>query len=30
VASVLSFYFRDEVLPYYGGGIAESAPGQSE
>lgn len=22
VASVLSFYFRDEVLPYYGGGIA--------
>lgn len=22
VASVLSFYFRDEVLPYYGGGVA--------
>ena len=22
VASVLSFYFRDEVLPYYGGGTA--------
>jgi FemAB-related protein (PEP-CTERM system-associated) len=22
IASVLSFYFRDEVLPYYGGGIA--------
>jgi FemAB-related protein (PEP-CTERM system-associated) len=24
VASVLSFYFRDQVLPYYGGGTAES------
>lgn len=24
VSSVLSFYFRDEVLPYYGGGIARS------
>ncbi len=24
VASVLSFYFRDEVLPYYGGGLAEA------
>ncbi len=24
VASVLSFYFRDEVLPYYGGGVAEA------
>jgi FemAB-related protein (PEP-CTERM system-associated) len=24
VASVLSFYFRDEVLPYYGGGAAEA------
>jgi FemAB-related protein (PEP-CTERM system-associated) len=24
VASVLSFYFRDEVLPYYGGGPAEA------
>lgn len=24
VASVLSFYFRDEVLPYYGGSIAEA------
>jgi FemAB-related protein (PEP-CTERM system-associated) len=24
VASVLNFYFRDEVLPYYGGGIAEA------
>ena len=24
VASVLSFYFRDEVLPYYGGGIADA------
>lgn len=22
IASVLSFYFRDEVLPYYGGGVA--------
>ncbi len=22
VASVMSFYFRDEVLPYYGGGVA--------
>ena len=24
VASVLSFFFRDEVLPYYGGGTAEA------
>ena len=24
VSSVMSFYFRDEVLPYYGGGTAES------
>ena len=24
VSSVLSFYFRDEVLPYYGGGVAEA------
>ncbi|MCS6947554.1 MAG: FemAB family PEP-CTERM system-associated protein, partial [Steroidobacteraceae bacterium] len=24
VASVLSFYFRDEVLPYYGGGTAQA------
>jgi FemAB-related protein (PEP-CTERM system-associated) len=24
VASVLSFYFRDEVLPYYGGGTSEA------
>jgi FemAB-related protein (PEP-CTERM system-associated) len=24
VASVMSFYFRDEVLPYYGGGPAEA------
>jgi FemAB-related protein (PEP-CTERM system-associated) len=24
VASVLNFYFRDEVLPYYGGGTAEA------
>lgn len=24
VSSVLSFYFRDEVLPYYGGGSAEA------
>lgn len=24
VASVMSFYFRDEVLPYYGGSIAEA------
>jgi FemAB-related protein (PEP-CTERM system-associated) len=24
VASVMNFYFRDEVLPYYGGGIAEA------
>jgi FemAB-related protein (PEP-CTERM system-associated) len=24
MASVMSFYFRDEVLPYYGGGIAEA------
>ena len=26
VASVLSFYFRDEVLPYYGGGSAAARP----
>lgn len=26
VASVLSFYFRDEVLPYYGGGGADARP----
>jgi len=24
IASVLNFYFREEVLPYYGGGIAEA------
>lgn len=24
IASVMSFYFRDEVLPYYGGGMAEA------
>ncbi len=24
VASVMSFYFRDEVLPYYGGGTGEA------
>ncbi len=24
VASVMNFYFRDEVLPYYGGGIADA------
>ncbi|MBF0379401.1 MAG: FemAB family PEP-CTERM system-associated protein [Magnetococcales bacterium] len=24
VAAVVNFYFRDEVLPYYGGGIAEA------
>ncbi|HJV74671.1 MAG TPA: FemAB family XrtA/PEP-CTERM system-associated protein [Noviherbaspirillum sp.] len=24
ISSVLSFYFRDEVLPYYGGGVAEA------
>lgn len=24
IASVLSFYFRDEVLPYYGGGMVEA------
>ncbi|MDX3772891.1 FemAB family PEP-CTERM system-associated protein [Chromatiaceae bacterium AAb-1] len=24
VSSVLSFYFRDQVLPYYGGGISEA------
>ena len=24
IASVMSFYFRDEVLPYYGGGTAEA------
>ncbi len=26
VAAVMSFYFRDEVLPYYGGGTAASRP----
>jgi FemAB-related protein (PEP-CTERM system-associated) len=26
VASVLSFYFRDEVLPYYGGGSSAARP----
>jgi len=26
VSSVLSLYFRDEVLPYYGGGIADARP----
>jgi FemAB-related protein (PEP-CTERM system-associated) len=24
ISSVLSFYFRDEVLPYYGGGLSEA------
>lgn len=24
IASVLSFYFRDEILPYYAGGVAEA------
>jgi FemAB-related protein (PEP-CTERM system-associated) len=24
ISSVLSFYFRDEVLPYYGGGTSEA------
>ncbi|HEX4159697.1 MAG TPA: FemAB family XrtA/PEP-CTERM system-associated protein [Rhizomicrobium sp.] len=24
IASVMNFYFRDEVLPYYGGGLAEA------
>lgn len=24
VASVMSFYFKDEVIPYYGGGVAEA------
>ena len=24
IASVLNFYFRDEVLPYYGGGLSEA------
>ena len=27
IASVMSFYFRDEVLPYYGGGTDAGAPG---
>jgi len=27
LASVLNFYFRDEVLPFYGGGLANSAVG---
>ncbi|MEX2453635.1 MAG: FemAB family XrtA/PEP-CTERM system-associated protein [Rhodospirillaceae bacterium] len=26
VASVMNFYFRDECLPYYGGGLAEARP----
>lgn len=26
VASVMNFYFRDEVLPYYGGGLPEARP----
>lgn len=26
VASVMTFYFRDEVVPYYGGGTGESRP----
>ena len=26
LSSVMSFYFRDEVLPYYGGGLAEARP----
>jgi FemAB-related protein (PEP-CTERM system-associated) len=26
VASVMNFYFRDEVLPYYGGGTDEARP----
>lgn len=26
LASVMSFYFRDEVLPYYGGGLTEARP----
>lgn len=26
VASVMNFYFRDEVLPYYGGGTTEARP----
>ena len=25
IASVMNFYFRDEVLPYYGGGIGGGA-----
>lgn len=24
IAGVMSFYFRDEVLPYYGGGTGEA------
>ena len=24
ISGVMSFYFRDEVLPYYGGGTAEA------
>ena len=27
IASVLNFYFRDEVLPYYGGGTTAPASG---
>ena len=30
VSSVMSFYFRDEVLPYYGGGTERGARAQSE
>lgn len=26
VASVMNFYFRDQVLPYYGGGVAAARP----
>lgn len=26
VASVMNFYFRDECMPYYGGGLAEARP----
>jgi FemAB-related protein (PEP-CTERM system-associated) len=29
VASVLNFYFRDEVLPFYGGGLREAKRGRS-
>ena len=30
IASVLSFYFRDEVLPYYGGGTARARTGAND